>query len=48
MSNKEIARALLISPKTASVHRTNIMSKLGVRNSIDLMRYVMQHHLLEG
>ncbi|MGQ9768355.1 MAG: response regulator [Anaerolineae bacterium] len=48
LSNKEIARALLISPKTASVHRTNIMSKLGVRNSIDLMRYVMQHHLLEG
>ncbi|MCX7707365.1 MAG: response regulator transcription factor [Anaerolineae bacterium] len=48
LSNKEIARALVISPKTASVHRTNIMSKLGVRNSADLVRYVMQHHLLEG
>lgn len=47
LSNKEIARALVISPKTASVHRTNIMSKLGVRNSADLVRYVMQHHLLE-
>lgn len=46
-SNKEIARALIISPKTASVHRTNIMSKLGVRNSADLVRYVMQHRLLE-
>jgi len=48
LSNKEIARALVISPKTASVHRTNIMSKLGVRNSADLVRYVMQHRLLEG
>lgn len=47
LSNKEIARTLIISPKTASVHRTNIMSKLGVRNSADLVRYVMQHHLLE-
>lgn len=48
LSNKEIARMLVISPKTASVHRTNIMSKLGVRNSADLVRYVMQHHLLEN
>lgn len=47
LSNKESARALIISPKTASVHRTNIMSKLDVRNSADLVRYVMQHHLLE-
>jgi len=48
LSNKEIARTLVISPKTASVHRTNIMSKLKVRNSADLVRYVMQHHLLEN
>lgn len=46
-SNKEIARDLVISPKTASVHRTNIMRKLDVRNSADLVRYVMQHRLLE-
>jgi DNA-binding NarL/FixJ family response regulator len=48
LSNKEIARELVISPKTASVHRTNIMGKLAVRNSADLVRYVMQHHLLEN
>ena len=48
LSNKEIARTLVISPKTASVHRTNIMSKLKVRNSADLVRYAMQHHLLEN
>lgn len=45
-SNKEIAQQLNISPKTASVHRTNIMSKLDVRNSADLVRTVMQRRLL--
>jgi DNA-binding NarL/FixJ family response regulator len=47
LSNKEIARELVISPKTASVHRSNIMSKLGVRNSADLVRYAIQHKLIE-
>ncbi len=46
-SNKEIARLLTISPKTVSVHRTNIMSKLGVQNSADLVRYVLQNRLVE-
>ena len=42
-SNKEIARILVISPKTVSVHRTNIMTKLGVKNSFELIRYVTSH-----
>ncbi len=42
-SNKEIARILVISPKTVSVHRTNIMTKLGVKNSFELIRYVSTH-----
>ena len=46
-SNKEIARILVISPKTASVHRTNIMAKLEVRNTADLVRYTLQHKLLD-
>jgi DNA-binding NarL/FixJ family response regulator len=46
-SSKEIARALYISPKTVSVHRSNIMSKLGVHNSAELVRYVMQHDLFD-
>jgi DNA-binding NarL/FixJ family response regulator len=45
-SNKEIARILVISPKTVSVHRSNIMSKFGVHNSVELVRYVMQHNLV--
>jgi len=46
-SNKEIAQQLVISPKTASVHRTNIMEKLGVRNSAELVRYALEHRLLD-
>lgn len=46
-SNKEIARMLVISPKTVSVHRSNIMSKLGVHNSVELVRFVIEHNLLE-
>ncbi len=46
-SNKDIARRLFISPKTVSVHRTNIMAKLGVHNSAELVRYAIQHNLVD-
>lgn len=46
-SNKEIARDLIISPKTVSVHRSNIMAKLGVRSGVELVRYVIQHKLID-
>lgn len=45
-SNKDIARRLFISAKTVSVHRTNIMAKLGVHNSAELVRYAIQHNLV--
>lgn len=38
-SNKEVALELGISPKTVSVHRTNIMSKLNVQNTVELIRF---------
>ena len=34
-SNREIAAELFISAKTASVHVSNIMSKLGVANRVE-------------
>ncbi len=46
-SNKEIAHFLSISPKTVSVHRSNMMAKLNVRTSFELMRYVTQNHLFD-
>ena len=45
-SNKEIALALGISPKTVSVHRTNIMTKLGVQNAVELIRVATSHPLV--
>jgi DNA-binding CsgD family transcriptional regulator len=35
MTNREIGEALFISPKTASVHVSNILRKLGVANRMD-------------
>lgn len=43
--NKEIALELGISPKTVSVHRTNIMTKFGVQNTVELIRYAASNHL---
>lgn len=37
-SNKEIARKLYISDQTVSVHRKNIMRKLGVSNTVSLVK----------
>ncbi|MFL5749481.1 MAG: response regulator transcription factor, partial [Chloroflexota bacterium] len=34
-SNAEIAETLFISPKTASVHVTHILDKLGVNNRVE-------------
>jgi FixJ family two-component response regulator len=40
-SNKETALHLGISPRTVEIHRSRIMHKLGAKNSVDLMRIVM-------
>ncbi len=46
-NNKEIAQILVISPKTVSVHRSNIMAKLDVRSGVELVRYAIQHNLVD-
>jgi two-component system response regulator FixJ len=40
-SNKEAGRMLGISPRTVEVHRAKVMSKLGARNTADLMKIVL-------
>lgn len=37
-SNKAIARALEISPRTVEIHRANMMAKLGARHPADAVR----------
>ncbi len=46
MTNKEIADELFISDQTVSVHRKNIMRKLGVGNSASLIKMAYEHNLL--
>lgn len=46
LNNKEIAEKLYISHQTVGVHRKNIMRKLGVRNTVNLIKFAMDHHLV--
>ncbi|NNC78177.1 MAG: response regulator transcription factor [Woeseiaceae bacterium] len=45
-TNKEIARAMGIAPKTANNHRTNMMKKLDLHNTADVVRYAARKGLL--
>lgn len=46
MSNKEIAKELYISDQTVSVHRKNIMRKLGVSNTAGLIKVAYDYSLI--
>jgi DNA-binding NarL/FixJ family response regulator len=41
----EIATHLKLSPKTVSTYRARILKKLGLRNTAQLMRYALLHHI---
>jgi len=45
-SNKKIADVLCISPKTVENHRSQIMEKLGLRNSVELGQYAARLGLI--
>jgi len=46
-SAKEAAAKLFISPKTVENHRTNIMSKLGLHSTLELVRYAARLGLVD-
>lgn len=46
-SNQQIAEKLVVSPSTAQTHRTHILQKLNLENTIDLVRYAIRHGLIE-
>jgi DNA-binding NarL/FixJ family response regulator len=46
LSNKEIAKSLFISDQTVSVHRKNIMRKLGVSNTAALLKLAFDNNLV--
>jgi len=43
---QEIANMLFISLHTVETHRSNLMSKLGVRNSAGLVRVALENNLV--
>jgi DNA-binding NarL/FixJ family response regulator len=47
LSSKEVAEKLFISPKTVENHRANIMNKLDLHNTIELIRYAAKLGLID-
>ncbi|MBE26116.1 MAG: hypothetical protein CMN33_00345 [Saprospirales bacterium] len=45
-NNREIAKDLYISDQTVGVHRKNIMRKLGVRSTVNLIKFAIEHQLV--
>lgn len=46
-TNQEIAALLYISVRTAETHRAHIMQKLGLSSRAELVRYALDHDLIE-
>lgn len=44
---KEIAAELSLSAKTVSTYRARVLEKLGVKTTVELLRYALQHGLVE-
>ncbi|MCO6499276.1 MAG: response regulator transcription factor [Vicingus serpentipes] len=47
LTNIEIGKALHISNRTVESHRRNILQKLDVKNTADLVRYAIQNNLIK-
>ncbi|MCL2875131.1 MAG: response regulator transcription factor [Betaproteobacteria bacterium] len=44
----EIARRLKLSVKTVSTHKATIQTRMGLANTAELVRYAIQHQLIEN
>jgi two-component system, NarL family, response regulator NreC len=45
-SSAEIGKKLFLSTSTIDTHRKNILQKLGLTNTVGLVKYALQNHLL--
>lgn len=46
-SVSQIARELCVSIKTVSTHKTHVLEKMGLANQVELVRYAIDHGLLD-
>ena len=46
-TNRQIAATLMLSAKTVESHRANLLSKLGMRDRVELVRYAIRRGLIE-
>ena len=45
MSYKQIGQKLYISPRTVESHKRNILAKLGLKTTVELIKYSMQNNI---
>jgi DNA-binding NarL/FixJ family response regulator len=45
-TNKEVAEMLFISVKTVETHKTNILEKLGLKNTTELIKYAIKNKII--
>lgn len=46
LTDKEIAEKVFLSPLTVTTHRKNILSKLGLKNKVELTRFALENKLI--
>ncbi|MBN2175714.1 MAG: response regulator transcription factor [Bacteroidales bacterium] len=46
-SNKEIADMLFISSRTVESHKNHIMQKLGLKSTVELIKFAIKNHIVE-
>ena len=48
MSNQQIADKLFISIRTVESHKNHIMQKLGVKSTVELVKYAIRNNISEA
>ena len=48
LTNNEIADKLYISPRTVDTHRRNLLQKLAVKNTAGLVKFAIQHGIIDA